>query len=336
MKRMFWIVAVMVVFFSLGLVCPPSHAQEKATTLNFASFFPPENRVSLLMVDWCKEVEKRTNGRVKVTYFAGGTLAPAPQIYAAVIKGIADIGLSFMGYTQGRFPLSDVIEQPIGYKSGYVGTKLANEFYKKFKPKEFDDVKVMFLHTSPPHLLFAKKPINRLEDLKGLKIRTNSPVAKALGALQVGMPMSEAYDALSKGVVQGIIGPYEPMKGFKLAEVVNHSIEYGNAFVGGAFVVMNKGKWNAFPADVQKTIEEINVEYIEKLARLWDDYDKEAKDYFIEKGGKIIVLPKAEADRWAEKVRPLLDDYVKETKAKGLPGDEALKFFQDYLKAHQK
>jgi TRAP-type C4-dicarboxylate transport system substrate-binding protein len=335
MKRMFWIVAVMFVFFSLCLACPPSYAQEKAVTLNFASFFPGENRVSLLMDQWGKEVEKRTNGRVKMTYFAGGTLAPAAQIYQAVVKGIADIGLSFMGYTWGRFPLSEVIEQPIGYKSGYVGTKLANEFYKKFKPKEYDDTKVLFLHTSPPHLLFTKKPVNTLEDLKGLKIRTNSPVAKALGAVQVGMPMSDAYDALSKGVVQGIIGPYEPMKGFRLAEVVNHSIEYGSAFVGGAFVVMNKGKWNAFPADIQKTIEEMDVEYIEKLGRLWDDYDKEAKDYFIEKGGKVIVLPKAEADRWAQAVRPVLDDYLKDMKSKGLPGDEALKFCVDYLKTHQ-
>lgn len=335
MKRMFWIVAVMFVFFSLCLACPPSYAQEKAVTLNFASFFPGENRVSLLMDQWGKEVEKRTNGRVKMTYFAGGTLAPAAQIYQAVVKGIADIGLSFMGYTWGRFPLSEVIEQPIGYKSGYVGTKLANEFYKKFKPKEYDDTKVLFLHTSPPHLLFTKKPVNTLEDLKGLKIRTNSPVAKALGAVQVGMPMSDAYDALSKGVVQGIIGPYEPMKGFRLAEVVNHSIEYGSAFVGGAFVVMNKGKWNAFPADIQKTIEEMDVEYIEKLGTLWDDYDKEAKDYFIEKGGKVIVLPKAEANRWAQAVRPVLDDYLKDMKSKGLPGDEALKFCVDYLKTHQ-
>jgi len=335
MKRVFWILAVMFAFFSLCLACPPSYAQEKAVTLNFASFFPPENRVSLLMVDWCKEVEKRTNGKVKVTYFAGGTLAPAAQIYQAVVKGIADIGLSFMGYTWGRFPLSEVIEQPIGYKSGYMGTKLANEFYKKFKPKEYDDTKVLLLHTSPPHLLFTKKPVNTLEDLRGLKIRTNSPVAKALGAVQVGMPMSDAYDALSKGVVQGIIGPYEPMKGFRLAEVVNHSIEYGSAFVGGAFVVMNKGKWNAFPADIQKTIEEMDVEYIEKIGRLWDDYDKEAKDYFIEKGGKVIVLPKAEADRWARAVRPVLDDYLKDMKSKGLPGDEALKFCVDYLKTHQ-
>jgi TRAP-type transport system periplasmic protein len=332
MKRMFWIGAMMFLFFSLTLISPPGYAQEK---LNFASFFPAENKVSHLMVEWGKEVEKRTNGKVKVTYFAGGTLAPAAQIYQAVTKGIADIGLSFMGYTWGRFPLSEVIELPIGYKSGYVGTKLANEFYKKFKPKEYDDTKVLFLHTSPPHLLFTKKPVNRLEDLKGLKIRTNSPVAKALGAVQVAMPMSDAYDALSKGVVQGIIGPYEPMKGFRLAEVVNHSIEYGSAFVGGAFVVMNKGKWNAFTPEIQRAIEELDTEYVDKLGRLWDDYDKEAKDYFIEKGGKVIVLPKAESDRWAQAVRPVLDDYIKEMKSKGLPGEEALKFCVDYLKANQ-
>jgi TRAP-type transport system periplasmic protein len=336
MKGIFCVVAVMFVLFSLCLACPPSYAQEKAITLNFANFFPPENRISLFIVQWCKEVEKRTNGRVKVTPFSGGTLAPPAQTYAAVIKGIADIGVSFMGYSLGRFPLSEVIDLPLGYKSGYVGTKLANEYYKKFKPKEFDEVKALFLHTSPPHLLFTKKPVSNLEELKGLKIRSNSPIVKPLGAVPVGMPMSEAYDALSKGVVQGIIGPYEPMKGFNLAGVVTHSTEYGSAFVGSAFVVMNKGRWNAFPADIQKIIEEMDVEYIEKLGRVWDESDQEGKDFFIQKGGKVIVLSKAENDRWAERVRPVLDDYVRDMKSKGLPGDEALKFCIDYLKTHQK
>jgi TRAP-type C4-dicarboxylate transport system substrate-binding protein len=126
------------------------------------------------------------------------------------------------------------------------------------------------------------------------------------------------------------------MKGFNLAGVVSHSTEYGQAFVGSAFVVMNKAKWNGLPADIQKIIEEMDVEYIEKLGKVWDDSDKEGKDFFIQKGGKVIVLSKAENDRWAERIRPVLDDYVKETKSKGLPGAEALKFCQDYLKANQK
>jgi len=339
MKRMFWVVAVAVVFMLLGLACPQLYAQEKAITLNLSNFFPPDNKISIAMDQWCKEVEKRTNGRVKVTQFPGGTLTPPAQTYAGVIKGIADIGLSFFSYTMGRFPLTEVLDLPLGYKSGYVGAKLANEYHKKFKPKEFDEVKVLFLTTSPPHMLFAKKPVNNLDDLKGLKIRstgTSAKVVQALGGAPVAMPMSEAYDALSKGVVQGIIGPYEPMKGFKLAEVVSHSTEYGSAYVGSNYVVMNKGKWNALPADIQKIIERINEEWIEKMGRLWDELDKEGKEVFIQKGGKVIMLSKEENARWSERLRPILDDYVKDMKSKGLPGDEALKFCVDFLKTHQR
>ncbi len=339
MKRMFWVVVVGFVFILLDSACLPIYAQEKAITLNLSNFFPPDNKISIAMDQWCKEVEKRTNGRIKVTQFPSGTLTPPAQTYVGVIKGVADIGLSFFSYTMGRFPLTEVLDLPLGYKSGYVGAKLANEYYKKFKPKEIDEVKVLFLTTSPPHMLFAKKPVNNLEDLKGLKIRstgTSAKVVQALGGAPVAMPMSDAYDALSKGVVQGIIGPYEPMKGFKLAEVVNHSTEYGSAYVGSNYVVMNKAKWNALPADIQKIIEMIDDEWIEKMGRLWDDLDKEGKEVFIQKGGKVAVLSKEENGRWSERLRPILDEYVKDMKSKGLPGDEALKFCVDFLKAHQK
>jgi len=266
-------------------------------------------------------------------------LTPPAQTYISVTRGVADIGLSFFSYTMGRFPLMEVLDLPLGYRSGYVGNKLANEFYRKFKPKELDDVKVLFLMTSPPHMLFAKKPVKNLEDLKGLKIRstgTSAKVVGVLGGVPVSMPMSEAYDALSRGVAQGIIGPYEPMKGFRLAEVVDNSTEYGSAYVGSNYVVMNKDKWNSIPPNAQKIIEQVNEEWIEKMGKLWDELDKEGKDVFVQKGGKVYVLSKEENARWSEKLRPILDEYVKNMKAKGLPGDEALKFCLDYLKAHQK
>ena len=339
MKRMFWLLVVAVMFSLLGLACPPIYAQEKVITLNLSNFFPPENRISVVMDQWCKEVEKRTNGRVKVTQFPGGTLTPPAQTYVGVTKGVADLGLSFFSYTIGRFPLTEVLDLPLGYKSGYIGAKLANEYYKKFRPKELDEVRVLFLTTSPPHMLFAKRPVKNLEDLQGLKIRstgTSSKVVQALGGAPVAMPMSDAYDALSKGVVQGIIGPYEPMKGFKLAEVVSDSTEYGTAYLNANYIVMNKNKWDALPADIQKIIEQVDEEWIEKMGKLWDELDKEGKEVFIQKGGKAIVLSKEENARWAERLRPILDDYVKDMKSKGLPGDEALKFCVNYLKTYQK
>lgn len=338
MKRVLMLLAV-VLLSSVWLVCSPGYAQEKVVSLKLANFFPPDNRVSVAMDQWCKEIEKRTNGTVKITQFPGGILTPPAQTYISVTRGVADIGLSFFSYTMGRFPLMEVLDLPLGYRSGYVGNKLANEFYRKFKPKELDDVKVLFLMTSPPHMLFAKKPVKNLEDLKGMKIRstgTSARVVEVLGGVPVSMPMSEAYDALSRGVAQGIIGPYEPMKGFRLAEVVDNSTEYGSAYVGSNYVVMNKDKWNSIPANAQKIIEQVNEEWIEKMGKLWDELDKEGKDVFVQKGGKVFVLSKEENARWSEKLRPILDEYVKSMKAKGLPGDEALKFCLDYLKARQK
>ncbi|MDD5205166.1 MAG: TRAP transporter substrate-binding protein [Desulfobacterales bacterium] len=327
---------VSVLLASLWLHLSPVHAQ---ISLKLANFFPPDQKISVAMDQWCKEVEKRTEGRVKVTQFAGGTLTPPTQTYVSVTRGVADIGLSFCSYTMGRFPLFEVVDLPLGYRSGYWGTKLANEFYRKFKPKEFDDVKVLFFTTSPPHMMFAKKPVANLDDMKGLKVRstgTSAKVVQALGGTPVAMPMSEAYDALSKGVAQGIICPYEAMRGFRLAEVINNSAEYGSAYVNANYIVMNKDKWNAIAPNDRKAIEEVNNEWIEKMGKLWDELDKDGKDYFVQKGGKVAQLSKEENERWSAKLRPILDEYVQTMKAKNLPADEALKFCQDYLKSNQK
>ena len=99
---------------------------------------------------------------------------------------------------------------------------------------------------------------------------------------------------------------------------------------------MNKDKWNAIALNDQKTIEEINDEWIEKMGKLWDELDKDGKDYFVQKGGITFQLSKEENERWAAKLHPLLDEYVTTMKAKKLPADQALRFCQDYLKSHQK
>jgi TRAP-type C4-dicarboxylate transport system substrate-binding protein len=318
----------------------PAYAQGKVITLNFSNFFPASHKNSLIMVDWCKEVEKRTKGRVKLIYYPGAVLTPAGQTYDSVVKGIADVGESVLGYTKGRFPLTEVIDLPLGYKNAYVATKMINAYYKKFQPKEFDQVKVMYLHAHGPGILFTKRPVNNLEELKGMKVRStgfSAKVAAALGASPVAMPQTESYDALRTGVVDGILNPIEAMKGWKIGEVVKYTIEnYGSAYSTSFFVVMNKEKWNALPADIQKIIEGINEEWIEKQGKLWDTIDKEGREFMVQRGNKFIALSKAEDARWAEKVRPVIDEYVKELKAKDLPGEEALNFCLDYLKTHQK
>jgi TRAP-type C4-dicarboxylate transport system substrate-binding protein len=316
----------------------PLFAQEKVVKLRYSNFFPPVHPISKLAEEWIKEVEKRTEGRVKITYFPGNTLTPPPQAYDAVVKGIADMAQNLLAYSPGRLPLSEVLQQPLGYASGYQATKMANEYYKKFKPKEFDDVKVMYLHGIAPGTIHTKKEIKSFFDVKGLRIKANAEnadIVKALGGAPVTMPITETYDALQKGLAEGILLPNEALQGWRFAELVKTSID-SNAvsYLTSMYVIMSKDKWNQISKADQATIEKINEEWIEKQGQLWNKLDKDAKEYAIQKGVKFVKVSKEEEAKVVALMKPILDGYVKTMKAKGLPAEEALKFCQDYLKAH--
>jgi TRAP-type C4-dicarboxylate transport system substrate-binding protein len=313
-----------------------SAAQQKTITLNYSNFFPAPHKNSQLAEAWCKEIEKRTDGKVKITYFPGGTLTPAAQTYENVTKGIADIGFSVFGYTRGRFPMISIMDNPLGYKSGVQATKLINEFYKKFKPKELDDVHVLYLHAHGPGILHTKKAVNKLEDLKGMKIRAQGtvvPIVQALGGAPVGTTMPETYDALRTGVVDGAMSPQEALEGWKWGEIVKFTTQnFGSAYTATMFVVMNKNKWNSLPPDIQKIFNEVSAEYADKQGKLWDEIDKLGYDWSATKGHKVIALSKEEDAKWAAAVKPIYEKYAAEVQAKGLPGNEALKFCLDFLK----
>ena len=326
----------LVVFLGLMLSASGAFAQTKPIELSYSIFFPAPHKHTVLAGEWAKEVEKRTQGKVKVTLFPGGTLTPAPTCYDGVVKGISDIGMSVLAYTKGKFPLTEVIDLPLGYTSGVAATRLINQYYQKFKPKEFEEVKVLYLHAHGPGILHSKKAVYKLEELKGMRIRctgTVTEVVKALGAVPMSMPMGETYDALNRGMVEGSMAPMESLEGWKWGEVVKFTTEsHGSAYSTGFFVVMNKEKWNALPADIQATLEKINAEWVDKAGKVWDDIDKSGKEFSLKLGNKILPLSKEENQRWAKATSPVLDGYVKAMKEKGLPGEEALKFSLDFLK----
>jgi TRAP-type C4-dicarboxylate transport system substrate-binding protein len=257
-----------------------------------------------------------------------------------VVQGISDIGFSVFAYTRGRFPLTEIADLPVGLNSGVTATKAVNEYYRKFRPKELDDVQVMYLHGHGPGILHTKNPVSKLEDLKGLKIRCTgiaANIVKALGGTPVAMPMGDTYDALSRGVVDGSMAPQESLQGWKWGEVVKFSTEnFGSSYSTAMFVVMNKQKWNSLPADVKAIFEKVNAEYAEKQGKLWDQIDKEGRGFTLQKNNKILSLTPQEDARWKAAVKPILDDYVNRMKGKGLPGEEAVKFYLDAVARLQK
>ena len=341
MKKIRNILLLGVVFGVLILGFGSPAAAADTYQLTSSNFFPPTHIQSKLADAWCKEVEKRTNGRVKVQYFPGQTLTKAKQNYDGVVQGMSDLGLCLFGYTRGRFPVMEVVDLPLGYPSGVVATKVVNDVYSKFKPKELDDVEVMYLHAHGPGMLFTKKkPVKKMEDLKGMKIRshgTTAKVVKALGGTAVAMPMPELYQSLQKGVVDGAIYPIEVNKGWKMAEVIDYAtLDYPIASTSSFYVVMNKDKWAALPDDIKKIITEINQEWIAKHGQAWDESDAEGKAFLVAKGGKLIELSTEEGAKWKAAVAPVLDEYAKSVEKKGLPGKEMVEFTKASLEKNSK
>lgn len=338
MKKTFFSSTLILALFSLSIAFPDG-SSAKTVTLKYSNFFPPTHIQSKLAEAWCEEVEKQTEGRVKVEYYPGGSLLKAAQIYDGVADGISDIGFSVLAYNRGRFPVTGALDLPFGYNSGVVATSVANELYSQLKPKEFSDTQLMYLHAHGPGFIHTRdKVVTKLEDLKGLRIRStgmSAEMVKALGATPVAMGMPDSYQSLQKGVVDGSAHPLEANQGWKLGEVTENCVaSYATSYTTTFFVTMNKDKWSSLEEKDQKAIEAINKAWSVKHGEAWDSSDLEGIRVFLEQGGKINGLDAEETERWKEAVAPVIDAYAADLTKKNLDGENVVKVIRDALKSH--
>lgn len=325
-------------FFATFMVTPAISAAENVT-LKYSNFFPPTHIQSKLAESWCQEVEKRTEGRVKVEYYPGGSLLKVKQTYDGVVDGIADVGLSGLAYTLGRFPEMSAIDLPFGFPSGVVATKVANDVYSKLQPKEFADTKVMYFHGHGPGYIHTReKAVSKLEDLKGLRIRStgmSADIVTALGGTPVAMGMSDAYQSLQKGVVDGTANPIEANQGWKLGEVTKYVVRCDEtSYTTTFFVTMNKDKWAAIDKKDQQAIEQINKEWADKHGEAWDSSDKDGLVFFKERGNTVIDLDPQETEKWKNAVAPVIDNYAADLQKKNIDGAKVVKTIWDSKKAN--
>jgi TRAP-type transport system periplasmic protein len=309
--------------------------EAKTVELSYSIFFPVPHIQTLTATSWAQEIEKRTGGKVRITIHAGATLTKANQVYEGVVNGVSDIGMSCFAYTPGRFLLLEGLDLPLGYPSGAAATQIANDMIAKYKPDEITDTHLLYVHAHGPGLLASKKPVRKLEDMKGLKVRTTglaTKIVEGLGGAPVGLTQTETYEALSKGVVDATLCPMETLKTWKQGEVINSvtdSTEIG--YTTAMFVVMNAKKWQTLPADIQKVFTDVSQEWIAKHGAAWDQADKEGAEYIKSLNREVITLPADEQAKWKEALVSVIDNYVIQAKDKGLPGEAFLKDVQDAI-----
>jgi len=322
---------------------PVSYAQEKTFHLKYsASMLPVTHEITRVpAIDWGKELEKRSAGRIKVTVFADGSLTPPTQAYDGVVKGISEVACSAFTYTPGRFPVMTALDLPNGLISGVVATKTINEFYRRLKPKELDDTHPLFFFAHGPGVLHTvKKPVHKLEDVTGLKLRSTGAVqmiARALGASPVAMTFGETYDALAKGIVDGALFNMNSLEKAKLAEILKFTtLNYSSSYNSGFWVVMNIKTWNSLPVDLQKIVTEVSEMYTDLTAKVFDMIDQSGYDFSLKLGHEFIKLSEAESARWKKAVEPVFDDYIKRSNEKGLDGKMIVKVLRELCEKYNR
>lgn len=224
-------------------------------------------------------------------------------------------------------PVTEVLGLPLGYASVWLSSHVLNDFHNRFKPKEFEPAKVLFLTTfSPRAISTTKKQVKRLEDLKGLTLRAPgiaSEVVKALGATPAPTPMPELYDVLSKGVLDVDVSNFETLRSFRLAEVVKYATSICQVTNPYPFYfMMDKASYERFPKDLQPVFDQLVVEYNEPFMLRWNSNEFAGMKFTGERGVQFYWLPDAEAKRWGEAVQPVIGAYVKRMVEKGYEESE--------------
>ncbi len=312
-------------------------AADSKMHLKFSTWHPPASReVKTVWEPMLEELKKRSNGRITYTLYAGAALGKGPEHYDIVKNGMADMGYFTATWTPGRFPLSDVLSLATPVDGKDVATKIGNAMYKKALEKEFPGVKMLELNGCISAYVWTKKPVQKLEDLQGLKLRApgghQTNYIKALGAEPVFMPLGDVYLALETGTIDGLVTCPPLILGYKLHEVAKHGViaTFGCVTEG---VIMNQKAWERTPDDLKPIIEAVVGNPFVTTGGLNQAVYKEMMKQIAGLGVTIFEPSAEEQARWFVKFQEETKKWVADLEGKGLAAKDVVAMYNEVVEA---
>ena len=308
----------------------PAFAQEH--TFKLHQFLGAQGAVQKKMLEpWARRVEANSDGRVKIEIYPSMSLGGRPpELVQQARDGIVDMIWTVNGYTPGVFPRSEVFELPNVHTNDPTATNLAMaEMFEGDLKQEYQGLEVMFLHTHAGQAIQMRdKRVERVEDLNGVKLRiparTGAWSIEALGASPAAMPVPELPQALSKGVVDGALIPFEIIPALKIEQQTGFQIEGQDQYRVGTIVFqlsMNKARWDALPKDIQKAFRDASdTEWLRELGTLWRENDDIGLKVATDAGNEHIVLSDVETQKLKSTLEPVVNRWVEEVSSKGIDG----------------
>lgn len=306
---------------------------QSETTLRMHTFIPPvANPGKTFLIPWAKKIEEQSGGKLKIQAFWAMQLGgKAPQLLDQVRDGVVDIVFTLPGFTPGRMPRVEPFELPFVHRTAYSTTMALQDFQDKHLGPDLKGYHPLLVHSHAGFLFQTKKPVLKLDDLKGLKLRAASRggvwLLNALGATGIGLPLPEIPAALSKGVIDGVTLPYEIAPAVKTPELVDHfSTLAGPQPRLGTNIftfLMNPDSYAKLPKDLQKVIDDNSGRNIAEWAgRNWDEIEEPGRKVVASKEkNQFHVIPEAEVAKMKAAAQPVFERWIAEVKKIGVDGE---------------
>jgi len=324
-------------------------ASAQTITLKVHHFLGPQSiQHTTMLQTWCNNIARDSGNRLNCQIFPAMQLGGSPpQLFDQARDGVADVVWTVAGYSANRFVRSQVFELPFMMTNAGATSRAAWDWVQKHAMDEYKDVKLLAVHVHGPGVLFTKnKPITRIEDLRGLKMRgptaTITKMLANMGATPVGMPVPQVPEALSKGVIDGAVIPYEVAPSLRIHELTKFVAEpdrsYEALYTTFFVVPMNKARYDSLPADLKAVIDKNSGrEFSAFLGRTQAGNDVPGRATFASTAGYTInSIPKAELEKWKQATDKLDDEWVEEMNKRGADGKALLAAARELIKGYTK
>lgn len=332
----------------LALILCPFTVSAQKTVLTIHHFLSPDSVTHKdFITPWAKKIEKESQGRLKFEIFPSMTLGGAPpDLYRQVRDGVVDIVWTLPGYTPGVFPRSEVFELPFIHKDSALTTNLAiQEIYDTHLGEDYRDIHPLLIHVhSGQALHMVDKKITRFADLRGLKLRIPSRsgawMIDAWQAKPVGMPVPELPQALSRGVIDGGLIPFEIAIPLRVHELTRYSIEgeAGERFGTAVFLfAMNKKRYQALDADLRAIIDQnSDKDFARESGLLWDRVEKKNKEIARSHGNAIVTIDQKELEFFKQAGEITIARWLEETKDHDFDNNALLQAARKAIQRHSR
>ncbi|MDO5622586.1 MAG: TRAP transporter substrate-binding protein [Paracoccus sp. (in: a-proteobacteria)] len=326
------------------LLTAPATAAE--ITLKVHHFLPPTTTVQVELIEpWARAVEEQSGGRIEVQIYPAMQLGgKPPQLFDQARDGVVDISWTLLGYTPGRFPRAEVFELPFIASTAAATNAALQDYQAKYLTDELAEVHPLLLHVGAPGKFhFKRGPVASLDDLRGLKLRGPSramtDALNAMEAVAVGMPVPELPLALTTGVIDGALVPWEVTRDLKLTEITKYHTEFDgeNGLYTSVFaLVMNRAKYDNLPPDLREIIDRnAGAALAAQASAVYDGIEADIRQQALDHGAEITVIATEDQAPWRAAAQPVIDAWVAARDAAGDDGMAMLNDARAMIAAHQ-